>query len=458
MLARVLVSNGIEVAVFEGDASRSARHQGGMLDVHVESGQAALRAGGLFEAFRARVLAEGDATRVLDRDGRVLLDERGNDERPEIERGALRDLLIDSLPDGVIRWDHRAHEIRQDGDAFAITFANGRAHRATALVGADGAWSKVRRLVSSAKPAYAGISFVESRITRAKELHPRLAAVVGAGSLFALAPGKGIMAHREPNDELYVYAQLTAPLEEIERIDEARALSAFDGWSEDLRGLIAAHDGPLIIRRDPRAARGSPVAARPGRHVGRRRGAPHGAFGRGREPRALRRSRARAGDRLSPGRRRGGVRDPRGGDVRKERARGRGTRSRCSRSCSATTHPTRSCGSSRRTGERARGCGRSQDVSGKATRAANRRSVSLEIREDSSVDLPSFAALPTLSRTHRQPFFRRFPREAGCFRAAWRQAAGGASSSDSSCVCPCSSSSDMYPPPASVNGASSSSR
>jgi 2-polyprenyl-6-methoxyphenol hydroxylase-like FAD-dependent oxidoreductase len=249
MLARVLVSNGIAVAVFEGDASRSARHQGGMLDLHVESGQAALRAGGLFEAFRARVLTEGDATRVMDRDGRVLLDAPGDDGRPEIERGALRDLLIDALPDGVIRWDHRLHEIQKDGDAFEVTFANGRTHRVTALVGADGAASKVRPLVSSAKPAYAGISFVESRITHVKERHPRLAAVVGAGSLFALAPGKAILVHREPNDELCAYAALSAPLEELERIDEARVLSAFDGWSEDLRGLITAHDGPLVVRQ-----------------------------------------------------------------------------------------------------------------------------------------------------------------------------------------------------------------
>lgn len=248
MLARILVSNGIEALVFESDASRSARHQGGMLDLHVESGQAALRAGGLFEAFQARVLTDGDATRVMDRDGHVLLDERGNGERPEIERGALRDLLIDSLPEGVIRWDHRVHEIRRDGDAFAITFANGRTHRATTLVGADGAWSKVRPLVSSTKPAYLGLSFVESRITRAKERHPRLAAVVGDGSLLAVSPGMGILAHREPNDEICAYAAITAPPEELERIDEARVLSAFAGWSEDLRGLVAAHEGPLLVR------------------------------------------------------------------------------------------------------------------------------------------------------------------------------------------------------------------
>jgi 2-polyprenyl-6-methoxyphenol hydroxylase-like FAD-dependent oxidoreductase len=248
MLARILVLNGIEVAVFESDASRTARHQGGMLDLHVESGQAALRAGGLFEGFQARVLTEGDATRVLDREGRVLIDERGNGERPEIERGALRELLVDALPEGVIRWDHRVNEIRRDGDAFEVTFANGRTHRATALVGADGAWSRVRPLVSSVKPAYLGLSFVESRITRARELHPRLAAVVGDGSLMALAPGKGILAHREPSDEICAYAAITAPLEELDRIDEAGVLSAFADWSEDLRGLVAAHDGPLSVR------------------------------------------------------------------------------------------------------------------------------------------------------------------------------------------------------------------
>jgi 2-polyprenyl-6-methoxyphenol hydroxylase-like FAD-dependent oxidoreductase len=248
MLARVLVSNGVEVAVFEGDASRAARHQGGMLDLHVESGQAALQAGGLSDAFRARVLAEGDATRVMGQDGRVLFDQPGNGDRPEIERSALRDLLLGSLPDGVIRWGHRVDEIRRDGDAFEITCANGRVHRATVVVGADGAASRVRPLVSPAKAEYLGISFVESRITRVKERHPRLATLVGDGSLFALAPGKAILVHREPNDELCTYAALTAPALDLPRIDEARVLSEFDGWHEGLRGLITAHDGPLVVR------------------------------------------------------------------------------------------------------------------------------------------------------------------------------------------------------------------
>ena len=49
-LARILHVHGIESVVYERDASRAARHQGGMLDIHADSGQLALREAGLEEA------------------------------------------------------------------------------------------------------------------------------------------------------------------------------------------------------------------------------------------------------------------------------------------------------------------------------------------------------------------------------------------------------------------------
>ncbi|WP_433368085.1 FAD-dependent oxidoreductase [Streptosporangium sp. CA-115845] len=69
--------NGIESAVFDLDADRHARAQGRMLDIHRDSGQAALHAAGLHEQFRAKVHPGGEALRVLDKHAHVLLEEKG---------------------------------------------------------------------------------------------------------------------------------------------------------------------------------------------------------------------------------------------------------------------------------------------------------------------------------------------------------------------------------------------
>jgi 2-polyprenyl-6-methoxyphenol hydroxylase-like FAD-dependent oxidoreductase len=66
------------------------------------------------------------------------------------------------------------------------------------LVGADGAWSRVRLLLSEAKPAYAGITYVETYLYDCDAHHKASADADGGGMMFAMAAGKGIMAHREP--------------------------------------------------------------------------------------------------------------------------------------------------------------------------------------------------------------------------------------------------------------------
>jgi 2-polyprenyl-6-methoxyphenol hydroxylase-like FAD-dependent oxidoreductase len=86
-LARVLHAHGIDAQIYEGDASATARHQGGMLDIHEDTGQAALQAAGLLEAFHAITLPDGDALRVLDKTGTVRMSDDGNGTRPEVERG-----------------------------------------------------------------------------------------------------------------------------------------------------------------------------------------------------------------------------------------------------------------------------------------------------------------------------------------------------------------------------------
>ena len=248
MLARVLHVRGIAAVVYEGEAGANARTQGGMLDIHENNGQAALKAAGLYDAFLALIHAGGQQSRVLDKDANVLFDhpDDGTGGRPEVRRGELRRILLESLPAGTVRWGHKVSAVRSlGGGRHEVSFANGATIETELLVGADGAWSKVRSLLSAAKPAYVGTTFVETTLLDSDVRHPASAQVVGGGALFAMAPGQGVFAHREPGGVLHTYLALTKPEDWAAGIDfsdpaaaRARVAAEFDGWAPALTALI----------------------------------------------------------------------------------------------------------------------------------------------------------------------------------------------------------------------------
>jgi 2-polyprenyl-6-methoxyphenol hydroxylase-like FAD-dependent oxidoreductase len=258
ILARVLYLNGIPATIYEAEASAAVRTQGGQLDIHDYNGQLALQAAGLFDEFRAIIHHGGEATRVLDRHGAVLRDETddGTGNRPEVLRGDLRKILLESLPAGVIQWGHKVSDVQSlGGGQHRLTFANGTTIVTDLLVGADGAWSKIRPLLSDAAPAYVGTTFIETYLQDADRRYPAAARAVGAGALFAVEPGKGILAHREPNALLHTYVALSKPQDWISAIDpsDGRAITAsilgeFDGWAPELTALIINGVGIPVMR------------------------------------------------------------------------------------------------------------------------------------------------------------------------------------------------------------------
>ncbi|UNO40932.1 NAD(P)/FAD-dependent oxidoreductase [Streptomyces sp. MST-110588] len=260
-LARVLHVHGIPATVYEAELSPTARPQGGLLDIHDHNGQRALRAAGLMDEFRSIVLKGRQAIRLLHRDGTVLFDraDDGTGKSPEVQRGELRQMLLDSLPAGTVRWGHKVVGVRALGEGrHEVTFAEGATVVTSLLVGADGAWSRVRPLVSDAVPEYVGRSFVETCLYDADTLYPATVKAVGGGTLGAVDPdehGKWFVAHREKGGTLHAYLTLAKPLHWFAAIDftdaaaaSARIVEEYDGWAPELIPLITGGGTAPVLR------------------------------------------------------------------------------------------------------------------------------------------------------------------------------------------------------------------
>ena len=268
MLARVLHLHGIPSTIYEADASADVRPQGGMLDIHEPDGQFALKAAGLFDAFTAIVHPGGQQLRVLDQHGRVLFEEHddGSGGRPEVPRGELRRILIESLPEGAIQWGRKLEGVAAlGGGLHALALADGGTATTRLLVGADGAWSRVRPLLTDVQPAYTGTTFVETWLFDADVRHRASADAVGGGMLIAKGGGKDIFAHREPGGVLHAYVGLEKPEDWSAGIDFSQRAAAlalvaaeFADWAPALRALI------LDAERDPVAR---PIHALPDGHA-----------------------------------------------------------------------------------------------------------------------------------------------------------------------------------------------
>lgn len=258
VLARVLHVHGVACVVFEADASPAARMQGGMLDIHADDGQAALQAAGLTEAFEALILEGRQAFRLLAPDRRVLFEQPddGTGSRPEVQRGELRQMLLDSLPAGTVRWGRKVTEVRSLGEArHAVDFADGSKIETHLLVGADGAWSKVRPVLSNSVPEFTGTGCIETYLFNADTRHPACAEAVGAGAMGTPVSGKAIMAHRERGDTLHAYVMLDKPRSWFATFDFTNTATAahlvateFDGWAPALTALITDSDTRPAVR------------------------------------------------------------------------------------------------------------------------------------------------------------------------------------------------------------------
>lgn len=208
-LARILLQNSItNITVFEAETSPSSRTQGGSLDLHPRTGQLALREAGLFDEFQNHARYESQDFIIVNEANKRFIEILDTDTgRPEIDRHLLRQLLLDSIPEDIIHWGTKVKNVDVNGQS--IELSSGPIHTGFDLiVGADGAWSKVRQALSHVAPFYSGISGYEI-ILSADMLakHPETNALVGKGSLFVLgSDGQCLLNQRQGDGSVKVLA------------------------------------------------------------------------------------------------------------------------------------------------------------------------------------------------------------------------------------------------------------
>ncbi|GAB3839476.1 FAD-dependent oxidoreductase [Hymenobacter jeollabukensis] len=213
-LARLLQLRGARVTVYERDPDRSARQQGATLDLHDESGLRALTKAGLLDAFRQHYRPGADRLRLVDGQGRILFDQHAQSEeptfghehfRPEIDRGPLRELLLDSLAPDTIVWNSQLRGLEPEGAGWRLHFPDGRTAYADLVIGADGTGSKVRPLVTPLPPFFTGYTVVEGNIYEAARNAPALWALTKGGKVFALAHNQSIILSAKGDGSLSFY-------------------------------------------------------------------------------------------------------------------------------------------------------------------------------------------------------------------------------------------------------------
>ena len=206
---------GADVKVYERDASKEARVQGAIVDLHFDSGLKVMEVAGLLDAFKTNYMPGADKFRLVGKDGNIYLDEHNQDTntgfgdehfRPEIDRGALRKVLLDSLLPGTVVWDSQLEAMAETDNGWQLQFKNSTTAIADIVIGADGYRSKIRHYVTDIKSLYSGACIIQGEIDYPEKDCPEIYELVGNANLIAMGAGKTIAAQPRGDGGLTFYA------------------------------------------------------------------------------------------------------------------------------------------------------------------------------------------------------------------------------------------------------------
>ena len=211
-LARLLQMRGVHVKVYERDINKDARAQGATLDLHEESGLKALSVAGLMGAFKANYRPGAERLRIMDKNGNTVAEDSPETDRvisrPEIDRGPLQNILLDSLLPGTVVWDSHFTALLPQNGSWKLEFKNGTSAFADIVIGADGGNSKVRPYITPIAPFYSGITALEGAVYDSETTIPKVHQLLNGGKIFAMGDDKSLIVSSNGDSSLVFYTSL----------------------------------------------------------------------------------------------------------------------------------------------------------------------------------------------------------------------------------------------------------
>ncbi|TWR31510.1 FAD-dependent monooxygenase [Mucilaginibacter pallidiroseus] len=264
-LARLLQIQNINVKLYERDADKNARVQGSPLDMHEQSGMAALRQAKLLDAFKQNFMPGADRKLIVNEQAKIFFSDHNKPEenfghphfRPEIDRGTLRKILLESLQPGTVVWNSHFMQMKKMGEGWQLHFKNGTSAYADVVVAADGANSKIRPYITDIKPFYTGITMLEGNVPDAALRAPRVNALIKGGKIMAFGKGKNLLLGQKGNGDLGFYASLRVPEDwgasnGLDYNDHESVLNWFKreyaGWADIWQELFVGAETPFVPR------------------------------------------------------------------------------------------------------------------------------------------------------------------------------------------------------------------
>jgi len=265
-LARLLQQKGVDVTVFERDLNKNARVQGSPLDLHEDSGLAAIIKAGLLTEFKNNYMPGADRKKIMNEKAEVFLSDHETKPeeqfghahfRPEIDRGVLRKILLESLAPETVIWNSHFVSMEKHDAGWLLHFKEGNTFYADMVVAADGANSKIRPYITDLKPFYSGITMLEGNIDDAKNAAPNISTLLNGGKIMAFGNTKDILMGQKGNGEIGFYTSFKVEenwptISGLNFSDKEQVLDWFKKeyheWSSDWYELFENVVTPLIPR------------------------------------------------------------------------------------------------------------------------------------------------------------------------------------------------------------------